>query len=661
MGWDGRKWAPDDATPEQRAAVFPWDGASDSRLHIVDTIVREHTRLALTAFWTAKVQCKSIRPFVSGGESSTMQRMLDWRIYTQMKRELMRELPLAYNWKYAAGLAFIGITWEQQRELIYVPISTDMLGQLTQQLGLPDIMDKLLDPDKTYDADLVTILQHMSPVLPTAEARKVLDNLRATGQAQLMISSMRVNKPKWVAKRPLIDVLFPSETSEIQNARWIDEPELVSESELIDRIETDGYDPNFVEEALKHKGTFSAWMNHIGYTSTSANSDRDMIQLHHFIYNRVDFGVPCKYKVIFNEATIGEHNLYAVHRKFEYDHQQYPIVALRRSYFYRQLLSSTGIAEESYTDEWDIKRQQDGLNNRTDLIHAPPMVVPTLRAKAVQSSYGPRGVMTAPRPEQIVWQPLPPMDQTPMLAIQMIESRLDRRYPIMGSAVDPEIKSLYRQSEANDTLSELEMCCEQTVQLMQQYETDQDVQRVAGGQQPWNYSVKDIQGQYTISAAVDINMIDKEQAGMKMDMLAKLLPFREQGMVFNAAAQIVDPDLAAALEDNQTSPVAIQKEKDAEYAAMSQIATGMEPMKPMTAMNQVRLQTIQEIMQQPQFAQKIMGDPVSQKLLENRIQFFQNQIQQYQTNPQIGRALSTTTFPQGGQPQAPVTSQVPAQ
>jgi hypothetical protein len=253
------------------------------------------------------------------------------------------------------------------------------------------------------------------------------------------------------------------------------------------------------------------------------------------------------------------------------------------------------------------------------------------------------------------------MDQTPMLAIQMIESRLDRRYPIMGSAVDPEIKSLYRQSEANDTLSELEMCCEQTVQLMQQYETDQDVQRVAGGQQPWNYSVKDIQGQYTISAAVDINMIDKEQAGMKMDMLAKLLPFREQGMVFNAAAQIVDPDLAAALEDNQTSPVAIQKEKDAEYAAMSQIATGMEPMKPMTAMNQVRLQTIQEIMQQPQFAQKIMGDPVSQKLLENRIQFFQNQIQQYQTNPQIGRALSTTTFPQGGQPQAPVTSQVPAQ
>jgi hypothetical protein len=321
-----------------------------------------------------------------------------------------------------------------------------------------------------------------------------------------------------------------------------------------------------------------------------------------------------------------------------------------------------GIAEESYTDEWDIKRQQDGLNNRTDLIHAPPMVVPTLRAKAVQSSYGPRSVMTAPRPEQIVWQPLPPLDQTPMLVMQMVQDRLDRRYGIIGGNIDPEIKSLRRQQLANDVLGEMELVVEQTLQLMQQYETDADVQKVAGGGQPWQYTVKDIQGMYEISATVDMHLIDKEAAAQKLDMLAKMLPFKEQGMVFQMAAQIVDPDLADALSENQSSPAAMEKERADEYSAVAQIiGSHVEAVKPMMAMNQLRLQTMQEILSQPQVMQRVAQDPTAQELLTNRREFFQNQITQFETNPQIGRALSTTTFPQGQQPQAPVTSQTPPQ
>jgi hypothetical protein len=663
QSWDGCKRAPEGATPEQRANIFPWDGCSDSRLRIVNTIIVEHVTLALTAFWSAKVQAKSIRPFIEGRETNVTQHMLDWRVYSHMKRELLRELPLAFSWKYGAGLSFIGVTWEQQRELIYVPITIQDIGQLTQQLGLPDVMDKLLDPDKMYDDDLAKVMQQLSPVLPTGDARGILNDLRNTGKSELPITALRLNKPKWIAKRPLLDVMFPSETSDIQQARWVNEPELVSESELIDRIETDGYDADFVEEALQHKGEFSAWMTNIGfqiYIDQGQNSNRDMVQLHHFVYQAIHHGVPCKYKLIFNEATLGKYkDLFAVHRKFEYDHQQYPLVALRRGHVYRPLLSSVGIAEESYTDEWDIKRQQDGLNNRTDLIHAPPMVVPTLRAKAVQSSYGPRSVMTAPRPEQIVWQPLPPIDQTPIQVMMMVEDRLNRRYGIIGGNVDPEIKSLRRQHLANDVLGEMELVVEQTLQLMQQYETDADVQKVAGGGQPWQYTVKDIQGMYEISATVDMHLIDKEAAAQKLDMLAKMLPFKEQGMVFQMAAQIVDPDLADALSENQSSPAAMEKERNDEYSAVSQIiGSHVEPVKTMMAMNQLRLQTIQQILTQPQVMQRLSQDEVAQKLIQNRVEFFQNQIQQFEQNPQIGRALSTQTFAPS---QAPVTSQTQPQ
>ncbi len=641
---DGRMWA--DNCGKKSNQIFPWDGCSDSRLRIVSTIIQEHVTLALSAFWSAKKQAKSIRPLVEGREVGVTQKMLDWRIDVQMKRELLRELPMALNWRFGGGLSFIKVEWEQQRELTYVPITLDMIGEISTALGLGDVMDMLLDPDKTYDTEMVKVMQTLSPVLPTDEARTVLNQLRATGQSELPVASLRVNKPKWTAKRPIFDVLFPSETCDIQQTRFTCERELVSEVELTDRIVTDGYDPDFVTEALEHKGTFASWW--MNRPDMYTGSDRNLVELNHFLSWRLHNNTPCLYRTVFNESVASD-KLYAVHRKFEYDHQQIPLIALRRGSVWKPLLSSIGIAAEAYTDELDIKRQQDGLNDRTELIHQPPMIVPTLRAQATANNYGPRAVMTATRPEGVVWPPLPPMDQTPVIVMQMVMQRLDRRYPITGGEVDPEIKALNRQRITQETNAEFELALEQTLQLMQQYETDEDIQRVAGGQ-PWNYSAKDIQGQYTVSAAVDINMIDIERAGMKLDMLAKMLPFRESGTVFNAMAQIIDPDLADALNADQASPVAMEKEKTDEYNAIGQILAGMEARKPQNAMNQLRLQTIQEIMQDPATMQRVQQDQVAQKRLENRIKFFQNQIQQYQNNPQIGRSLGTQTFGQGPQP-----------
>jgi hypothetical protein len=649
---DGRKWAISDSEANR---VFPWNGCSDSRLRLLDTYIKEHVMLSMIAFWNAKVQSKSIRPFTSAGEANDTQMMLNWEVYTKMKRELLAELPLGYGWKYGNGLSFLGIEWEQQRELAYVPISLQMLDQLTTQLGLPAIAQKIMDPDRVFDDDLITVLQAISPILPRQEARKILTELRNTGISQIQIAQFRINKPKWTALRPFIDLWFPSETSDIQQARWTARRELVSESELTDRIITDGYDPDFVEEALEHKGVFSGLVPYAAHRSATARgSDRNLVELFHFRSRYLDNGVPCLYKTILCMAVCEGENgkpLYAVHRRDEYDHQQYPYVALRRGFVGRPLLSSIGMAEESYTDEYDMKRQQDGLNDRTDLIHQPPMIVPTLRAQAVSQSYGPRSIMTSMRPEAITFPPLPPMDQTPVTVMQFVQMRLDRRYPISGQSVDPEIKSAYRQQLGTDTMGELELALEQTKQLIDQYATDQEWQGVTGHPKP-SYSRNVIQMQSTVTATVDMTLIDKEVAKSKLEMLAQLLPFKDAGgVVFNAAARVVDSDLADMLSEDQMSPVAMKKEKDDEYAAWGQILSGLVPQKPMMANNQLRLTTIgQEIMTQPNVAQVLMQDPMKKKIADDRVEFFQNQIQQYQVNPQIGRALSTQPFT-GGAPQ----------
>jgi len=627
---------------------WPWNGASDSRLHIVQTIVQEHVTLDLVAFWSAKVQATSVRPFVHGRDVNVATRMLNWRIYTHMKRELLRELPMAFRGKHALGLMLLGVEWEQQREIIDVPISLQMIDRITQKLGVPSVMGMLTDPEKLFDKQLIALIQSLSPTLPTADAKGILTDLRDKGQANIPTVQLRLNKPVWMARRPCIDTIIPSETYDIQRARWVANRELVSETELTDRIETDGYDPDFVDEALNHKGVFAGFTPHYWpETDTNAGSNRDMVELYHFIMPYLKNGVPCKYRTVFCEAAIrGEDNLHAVHRKFEYDHQQNPVVALRRSFDFRPLLSSIGIADESYTDERDMKVQQDGLNNLSQLRLRPPMIVPTLRAKAVANQYGPNAVMPAMRPDDVKWPPLAPFDQVPLLVMQQVQMRLDRRYGIIGGEIDPEIKATRRQQLAMQSLGELELAIEMTHQLQQQYETPEDVQRVAGmGTQPWQFSEKDIQGEYEISATVDMKMIDIEQAKLQLEMLGELMPFKDAGgTVFAAAANIVSPELADAIVQDQMSPTAMQREMDNEYNAMAQIRVGIEPTQPQMANNNLRLQVIQKVMQQPNVAQAILGDPVSKALLENRIKYFTNQIQQYQRNPQIGRTLAPSTF-----------------
>jgi len=645
---DGRSWS-----KNTHSACFPWEGCSDSRPRTVETIINEHEMICSSAFWSAKVQAKSApgRQFAHARETNITQKMLNWCVYTQMKRELISELPVALKHKFGYGLSFLGIEWEQQRTISYVPITLDMLTQLSQAMGLPNLAELILSGDREYETELRKGIQALSPILPTAEAGKIITELRNTGQSQIPVASMRVNKPKWTALRPFVDLWFPSETCDLQSARWVARRELVNESELEDRIVTDGYDPKFVEAALEHKGnTSNVTAAATSFDLTTPGSDRDLVELFHFRARVLHHGVPCMYKTIFSMATASD-GLYAVHRKDEYEHGQYPFVALRRKGPFKPLLSAMGIAEEAYTDEIDIKRQQDGLNDRTDLIHQPPMIAPPGRAQAIANSYGPRSVMTSLRPDAINFPPLPPMDQTPVLVMQFVMQRLNRRYPTMNAeGVDPQMVSLYRQYLGTEILSELELAFEQSLQLGDQYWTDEEWMEVTGSPKPQKTS-QQIQRQASVVATVDMSLVDPEVAKAKLGMLAQLMPFKDAGgKIFNAAANIVDTDLADEMAEDQMSPTAQKKEKDDEYNAISQILSGMEPQKPMMAHNQLRLQTIQEIMSDQGTMQKFQQDEIAQKRLENRIKFFQNQIQQYAVNPVIGRTLATDTLNSGAMP-----------
>lgn len=639
---DGRKHS------EEMGEVFPWENAYDMRTRVVQTLIREFVSYSMYVFWKAKIQARSIRPLASGRQKSVAQRMLDWRLYTHMQPELMRELPLYFGWRFGYGCALMWIEWEMQRITqnfeITLPLIDEILTGGKENSVMPELLDVFRNPDREDQA--IELVQGLSSSVSRPEARRITKDLMQIGVAELPVVYPYINKPKWTALRPAIDVLFPSQESNIQAARFISLRELVTEAELTDRIETRGYNPDFVAEAVKHKGEFADWMQQTQWKYTASDSDRDMIELHHFYHKNIsENDKPRVYKTVFNEATAdATKKLYATHGLLEYDHGFYPCVVGRKSFEHRSILSSHGIAEEAYTDEINIKCQLDGLANRTDIVLAPPLIVPSTRVDAVKGTFGPREVMGVNRPGEMNWMPLPPMDNTPIQVIQMVQDLLDRRYPLFNQK-NPELSQMFREQIAREILNEVELIVEQTFQLMQQYEMDEETTKVAGPlQRPFHADPSEIQGKYEISATIDTRMLDDDYVDKKLDHLQRLMPFKESQFMFKLALEAVDPDAADAIQADQMSPDAVEREKRQVREDVSQMMNGIEPPMPMQANHHLQLSTIGELMQQPALMQRLQQNQPAMAMIQNRVKFHQAQIQQFTQNPQIGRALATKTF-----------------
>lgn len=653
---DGRKHA------DVQGECFPWDGASDSRLRTVATLIKEEVTVRKFAFFSAKIQAQSVRPLVQAGEANKATRLLQWRLYNHMWPQLLREVPLCFNWWQGYGVGMLGIEWEQQRRLEYHTITLPILAELMQAMGMgQDAMLFLMDAitNEEHEDELTTLVQSLSPILSRPQARKIVKDLREVHTAEVPVAYPYMNQPRWTALRPCIDVLFPSETRDLQAGRWVCRlDDWVSETELTDRIDTENYDPAFVTELLKHKGDAGMGIGSVDfggdyYYSRSGSvprSYRDLMQVYHFYYKTVMNGVPCLYETVFNPLCKGKGGtkLYAKHGPAPYDHGQYPMIEFCRRSEDPRILGSIGIAEEAYTDELDIKRQQDGLTDRTSLIHRPPMIVPYSRVKDIKNTPIPGAILGVSRPREVDWMPLPPADATPIATIKMVQERLNRRYPLFGVELDPDLKTLYRTEAGQETLGIMTLALEQTFQLMQQYEVPEEVAQVVGPlARPFPVSREEIQGKHEITATVDMRMLDQEYAANKMALIGQAMAFKQEGLLFRMAIEAIDPDAADAIAQDQVSPAAMEKEKQDELNAIAQAMSGIEPPLPMMANNQLRLQVLaQNTLQSanPMMGQRLQMAPDAQEILKKRAQFFMNQIQQTTQNPTIGRALSTSTF-----------------
>jgi len=593
--------------------------------------------------------------------------LLKYVIWNQMRPQIRRELQLAANWRQTYGASITAVMWDQQLRRTTQEITLDGLATMMgatedpQQLAAikQQITEQVMDPLR--EEENLRILTGMSPILKKGPARTCLKELRETGRTEIPIPEVFSAMPKWSALLPMVDVFFPCITDDIQRAPWVAHRERLTEGELRDRINTHGYDADWVEEAVKRKGyVVDTLTSNLLLLSESRRNfwgildyeRRDLIEIFHFHRKSVDDdGIPCVWNTV---LCLGVRDSVALDEALPYEHGQYPYVVHQREQIARTILESRGVPTIADTWEKEVKCQRDARSDRTSISVLPPILVPASRG-AMNLSFGPGTKWPSRRGEEISWMQIPQGDGSSIEIEKAAQTTLDQYLGRMTENCPPQLAQLHQQDLVDGWLLEMRQVVGQTLQLCQQYMAEDHVVRIVGAlSRPWNAGRSEVQGMFDVSLEFDIRDLNHELLKEKFGLIQSVLANDRFGRVdYSKFTELmfraIDPNMAGAVL--QPMDQATQAQVSDEQNALTQMVAGVEPkMEPQAGMNyQLRLQTLQQSIQMnPELQQMIAARPVLSKMVENRIKFLNFQLQQ-QGNAQIGR-VGTQPVLQAGQP-----------
>jgi len=644
--WDGQSADGRKHKEDMQKEPLPWEGASDTRVRLVDTIINERVMEMVVSFFDARPQAIP-HGLGSAGKGTAATSLLRWMLFTHMQAELVAEIDLAAQWREQYGLAVMGIFWKQETQLKMQSVTLEALTEMaTQDEALARLLTLFFDP--LADAEIINFIQQMALGLTKSQAAKVLKDLRETGAAEVPVPIVISSRPCWKALMPYYDVVFPASTSDLQRARFIAQRELVTETELRERIESEDYDAEWVEKALEHKGAVFSGLDGsslrmISSASRSATEEeRDLVELWHVYYKSSSpENIPQIWKTVIHGAI---QDMEGKHALYNYDHGLLPFIPLVRERIKRRLIESRGMPELLKTQQNDIKRARDFRNDRADIEILPPFRVPASRGK-VQILMGPNMQLPARRSDDFGFLQMPQTSGGTMEVEKATRNDVDE-YCGLSTNWSPNMpkdrQQLHQRYRVGKWLREMELCVGMTWMLMQQFMSEEEVVRVVQCQSaPMAKGPLDIRGQYDVMVVFDVRNLDSEYVANKLEALAKITTLdvtgvMDRNLLIKVMVAAVDPSLADELV--RDADAASQQEVDDEERQFTKIAAGVEPMLKEGGENaQLRLQVLQQIISKnPSLQDRYGKDEIFKSMVDNRMKHFQFMLQQQQ-NAQIGK------------------------
>ena len=642
---DGKKhsWARPEGDP-----AFPFEGASDVRVRLVDRLIKDQKAMLMTAFnsSTLKVGGTEIGDTMAASSATSLMR---WLVETKLKSEFHKEAELIADYYLQYGWACTQIVWDRRMGLRMQTMTMEELQQTAQQeqamTGTSDTMrliQAITDPNKE---DLAyTMLAQMLPQMKSKSLRKFIRDMREQGQGQLEEIYVQKNLPRIAALKPYDEVCFPPETHDLQSARVIFRRQYMTEVELRAMQKNAGWNPEFIDEAARTMGNYYYFNDpNIIPTTTMLNPNimrgSNLIEVVWAYYRQLDENdIPAIYYTVFNPKVGGD--CYAIQEMLNYAHGEYPFVSIRFEMTRRQLTESRGIPEISQTDQDQIKAQQDSFRDRTALEIMPPVKV-VKRVGALNRLAPGQVLPVSTKDDYTFMDPPSGKAEYALQVIRQIEVALGNYYGfLVGEEVDKNKVHMLQQLQVNNWLQFWTQTYKQMFSLCLQFMEEEEIVRITGA--PLKQSMSDIHEQYDLNVRFDVRDTDPEFVMEKLkSIIQTVVPLDSGGVIdrnklVKLVVEAISPDAARELIIDQTT--ASQKLYKDVVNDVGMMMLGNEAMyveNDPTA--QSKLQFLQEILQKnPKAQSAAQSDRIFQILLENYSKNLQMSVEQ-QKNKEIGR------------------------
>lgn len=639
---DGKKWS---KWREEGNPAWPFEGASDVRLRLVDSTCNELSALLVTAYQRADIntQAANLQDLTLSTIASSV---MNWVRDNKMANELRKEAELAAQYALQYGWTAFYVGWEQHISKRPQSISMEQIMGLTQQAGSEQLAQ--LPMLIVEQPDVAASIVQAALGIDLSECKRMVKELAETGETSYDEEYVSRNLPTVQALKPWDEIIFPPETADLQRSRVIFRRTWMSEVELREKITTDGWDPDWVERALQQIGKSSTLYNinllptttMLVYNGVNYNN---MVEVVYAYQKSLDGKAPCIYYTVFCPQAASNRReddaSWAIYEKLDYAHGEYPFVEFRREQLRRAIADSRGIPELAMTDQDEIKAQHDSIRDYTAFATLPPIKV-VKRIGAI-NKVGPGVQLPVTQRDDYTWMEPPAREpSTAFNLIKSVEMRHCAYFGVSHELVNPVRTQTLQQLLVNNWLMSWRGVFRQVFALCSQFLSPEEIAAITGGFQiPQNLSA--IHNEFDINIRFDVKDMNPDYIDKKIQFLQTISQMDAGGAIDKNALtrmmlQAVAPEVANQLIVNQAQ-ASQQMYKDVQSDIANMLLGNEAIYSENDPAAQTKMQFVQDIMSKnPKAQAALQQDENFKALFENYVKNIQMSLMQQQ-NAQIGR------------------------
>ena len=639
---DGKKH---DEYMAEGSQAFPWDGASDTRIPLADSIINDCVDMLSIAQQRASLSVSGVElnDTEPAAAATTLVNWVKNKLHNALtaESEMLAQYMVGYGW----SAAFVG--WDQQSALKTQEFTMEDVVAMSQQAGPETLLASLpgMINEPARESDVADILIDNVPGLKKRPARKLVKELRETGRTTFPVPYLCSNQASIVALKPYDDILFPPETIDLQKARVIYRRHFLTEVELRSKVTDEGWDTKFVEAALKTKGksiSYNDISQAVSALSSNSVERRDNLVEIVWAYTRQldSDGVPGIWYTIMCPTLSGDDG-YAKHEMLDYAHNQYPFVLFKREHVARRITESRGVSEIAKTWQQELKAQRDSVFDSTSFETLPPIQVS--KRLGMSNKIGPAVQLPVTKPGD--YQFLQPPSRPPTTAFGLIEAvglQADEYFGRPNKGIPPAVTQMKQQRMVNQWLRGWTEVYRQVFRLCIQYYSLDELVRVTSAQAA--QAISHDAHQFDFILKFNVAELDSDLVKQKLDAIATIAGTLDAAgridrvKLVDKALRAVAPESADELLVDEAA--ASQKMYNDVKRDIAQMLLGFEASYADASNDpaaSTKLQMAQEIAtNNPKVGEALQADEMFGELMKRYQQNLQMGIMQQQ-NKQVGR------------------------